>query len=227
MKKLLSAAAASLIFVGTANAQGTWYTDYSTWLAQMTSIGGTAEYNSLVAGDLGVTSINENGVTLTNNKISNNLWGVSSDGTSGGTPFGQISSSDSSDTLTFLFNGNAFGGRFLVTDANDNYLDKLEDDEDEILTFKTSDGHEYSFTDISDEDPFTFLGYISDGTSAISLDVTAKPNFAAVDSFKFGNGANPTNPSAAVPEPGEYVSMAILGLGLCGMLVRSRRVKKS
>lgn len=227
MKKLLSTAVVGLICAATANAQGTWYTDYTTWYNRLTFIGGTAEFNNQVAGNLGATSIYEDGVTLTNNKISNNLWGVSSDGTPGGTPRGQISSTDSSDTLTFLFNGNAFGGRFLVTDANDNYLDKLEDDEDEILTFKTSDGHEYSFTEISDEEPFTFLGYISDGTSPISLDVTAKPNFAAVDSFKFGNGTNPTNPSAAVPEPGEYVSMAILGLGLCGMLVRSRRIKKS
>ena len=60
MKKLLTTAVAGLIFVGTANAQGTWYTDYNTWLAQVTSIGGTADYNSLAAGDLGVTSITEN-----------------------------------------------------------------------------------------------------------------------------------------------------------------------
>ncbi len=227
MKKILSTAVAGLIFVGTANAQGTWYTDYTEWRNRLTSIGGTAEFNNQVAGDLGVTSITEDGVTLTNNKFSNYLWGVSSNGMPSGTPLGQISSSDSSDTLTFTFNGNAFGGRFLVTDANDNYLGELEDDDDVILTFITSDGHEYSFTEVSDDAPFTFLGYISDGTSAISLDMTAKPNFAAVDFFKFGNGTNATNPGSAVPEPGEYVSMAILGIGLCGMLVRSRRNKKS
>ena len=227
MKKLLSLAAASLIFVGTANAQGKWYTDYNTWLAQITLVGGTAEYNNLIAGDLGVTSIAEDGVTVTNNKNSNNLWGISSNGTNSGTPLGQISSSDSSDKLTFTFNGNAFGGRFLVTDANDNFLDKLEDDDDEILKFKTSDGDEYSFTELSDKDPFTFLGYISDSTAPISLDLIGAPNFAGVDSFSFGNGTNPVNPGSAVPEPGEYVSMAILGIGLCGLIVRSRRIKKS
>lgn len=216
MKKLLTTAVAGLIFVGTANAQGTWYTDYSTWLAQMTSIGGTADYNSLTAGDLGVTSITENGVTLTNNSILYNLWGVNS----GGTPLGQISSANSTDTLTFTFSGNAFGGRFLVTDIGDNYIDAP-------LSFSTSDGSTYSLTTVSDSAPFTFLGYISGGSGSISLDVNGSPNFATIDSFSFGNGTNASNPGSAVPEPGEYVSMAILGVGLCGMLVRSRRNKKS
>jgi hypothetical protein len=213
MKKLLSAAVASLIFVGTANAQGTWYTDYNTWLAQMTSIGGTADYNTVAAGDLGVTTITENGVTLTNNSIANNLWGY-------GTPLGQVSSAESADTLTFSFSGNAFGGRFLVGDAYDNYIDAP-------LSFSTSDGATYNFTTVSTSAPFTFLGYISDSNSAISLDLIGSPNFASVDSFSFGNGTNVVAPGSAVPEPGEYVSMAILGVGLCGMLVRSRRIKKS
>ena len=216
MKKLLSLAAASLIFVGTANAQGTWYTDYNTWLTQMTSIGGTADYNLLAAGDLGVTSITENGVTLSNNSIQNKLWGVNS----GGTPLGQICSENSTDTLTFTFNGNAFGGRFLVTDNNDNYIDAP-------LSFSTSDGSTYSLTTVNDSAPFTFLGYISDGSGTVSLNLLGSPNFATVDSFSFGNGTNATNPGSAVPEPGEYVSMAILGIGLCGMIVRSRRFKKS
>jgi len=216
MKKLLTTAVAGLIFVGTANAQGTWYTDYNTWLTQLTTVGGTADYNSLAAGDLGVTSITEGGVTLSNNSILNKLWGVRS----GVTPLGQISSENSTDTLTFTFNGNAFGGRFLVTDNNDNYIDAP-------LTFNTSDGSSYLLATVSDSAPFTFLGYISDGSGIISLDVDGSPNFASIDSFTFGNGTNATNPGSAVPEPGEYVSMAILGVGLCGMLVRSRRTKKS
>ena len=216
MKKLLSAAAASLIFVGTANAQGTWYTDYNTWLTQMTSVGGTADYNTVAAGDLGVTSITENGVTLTNNSISNPLWGYSRFGA----PLGQVSSAESSDTLTFSFTGNAFGGRFLVGDVNDNYIDAP-------LSFSTSDGGTYNFTTVNTSAPFTFLGYISDSNSAISLDLIGSPNFASVDSFSFGNGTNVVAPGSAVPEPGEYISMAILGVGLCGILVRSRRIKKS
>lgn len=216
MKKLLTTAVAGLIFVGTANAQGTWYTDYNTWLAQMTSIGGTADYNSLGTYDLGVKSIAENGVTLTNNSLAYNLWSV----TQGGLAVGQVGSSNSTDTLTFTFNGNAFGGRFLVTDQSDNYIDAP-------LSFSTSDGSTYSLTTVNDSAPFTFLGYISDGSGSISLDLDGSPNFATVDSFTFGSGTNATNPGSAVPEPGEYVSMAILGVGLCGMLVRSRRIKKS
>ena len=216
MKKLLSAAAASLIFVGTANAQGTWYTDYSTWLTQMTSIGGTADYNLLAAGDLGVTSITENGVTLSNNSLSDFLWSVNN----AGTPLGQITSGNNTDKLTFTFNGNAFGGRFLVTDPGDNYIDAP-------LSFATTDGGTFDLLSVSDSAPFTFLGYISNNNSSISLDILGSANFATVDSFSFGNGTNPVNPGSVVPEPGEYVSMAILGIGLCGMIVRSRRNKKS
>ena len=98
MKKLLTTAVAGLIFVGTANAQGTWYTDYNTWLTQMTSIGGTAEYNSLAAGDLGVTSITESGVTLSNNSLSDFLWGVNNVGT----PLGQITSGNNTNTLELI-----------------------------------------------------------------------------------------------------------------------------
>jgi hypothetical protein len=216
MKKLLSVAAASLIFVGTANAQGTWYTDYNTWLTQMTSIGGTADYNSYPAGDLETTILTENGVTLSNNSFSDFLWSVNN----GGTPLGQITSGNNTDTLTFTFNGNAFGGRFLATDPNDNYIDVP-------LSFATTDGGTYGLLSVSDSAPFTFLGYISNGNSPISLDILGSANFATVDSFSFGNGTNPVNPGSAVPEPGEYVSMAILGIGLCGMIARSRRIKKS
>jgi hypothetical protein len=216
MKKLFSVAAASLIVVGTANAQGTWYTDYNTWLTQMTSIGGTADYNSYPAGDLGVTSISENGVTLSNNSLSDFLWSVNN----AGTPLGQITSGNNTDTLTFTFNGNAFGGRFLATDPNDNYIDVP-------LSFATTDGGTYGLLSVSDSAPFTFLGYISNSNSPISLDILGSANFATVDSFSFGNGTNTVNPGSAVPEPGEYVSMAILGIGLCGMIVRSRRIKKS
>jgi hypothetical protein len=216
MKKLLSTAVAGLIFVGTANAQGTWYTDYSAWLSHLTSVGGTADYNNLIAGDLGVTTITENGVTLTNNSIAYNLWSVNSLGT----PLGQVSSESSTDTLTFSFAGNAFGGNFLVTDVNDNYIDAP-------LSFSTSDGGTYSLASVSDSAPFTFLGYISDGSGAINLNLLGSPNFSSVDSFTFGNGNNAANPGSAVPEPGEYISMAILGLGLCGMIVRNRRAKRS
>jgi hypothetical protein len=211
MKKLLSLAAASLIFVGTANAQGTWYTDYTSWLTQITSVGGTANYDSLTAGIQASGTYSESGVNLTNNSLSTNLWSISG---------GYISSEDSSDKLTFSFSGNAFGGRFLVTDPNDNAIDAP-------LNFSTSDGSSYTLANVNDASPFTFLGYISNNSSAISLDLLGSPNFAAVDSFSFGAGTNVVAPGSAVPEPGEYVSMAILGIGLCGMIVRSRRFKKS
>ena len=215
MKKLLTTAVAGMIFVGTANAQGTWYTDYSTWLAQMTSIGGTAEYNSLAAGDTGSPSYTEAGVTLTNNTFNTSLWSIRPDSTTG-----WICSSDNTNKLTLSFAGNGFWTQFLATDPNDNPIDVP-------LTFRTSDNNLYNVPLTNGAAPFSFLGYISDQSSPISVDIDGSANFATIDSFTFGNGTNATNPGSAVPEPGEYVSMAILGVGLCGMIARSRRIKKS
>jgi hypothetical protein len=210
MKKLLSLAAASLVFVGTANAQGTWYTDVNTWYSRLTSIDGIADFNSIGYGLLGSQSYTENGVTVSV-PSTDGLWG---------TLPGHIGAVQSLDTLTVTFSGNAFGGVFLATDVSDNYIDVP-------LSFSTSDGGTYYLPSVGDTAPFTFLGYISDGSGPISLGISGAPNFAGIDEFGFGNGTNPTNPNTVVPEPGEYVSMAILGIGLCGMLVRSRRNKKS
>ena len=44
-----------------------------------------------------------------------------------------------------------------------------------------------------------------------------------VDSFSFGNGTNPAAPGGAVPEPGTVVSMGLLGAGVLGLVIRSRR----
>lgn len=210
MKKLLSAAAASLIFVGTANAQGTWYTDYNTWLTQMTSVGGVAQFDTIGYGPLGSQSYTENGVTVSVPSV-DGLWG---------TLPGHIGAVQSGDSLTVTFSGNAFGGVFLATDVADNYIDVP-------LSFSTSDGGTYFLPAVGNASPFTWLGYISDGSGPISLNVSGTPNFAGIDTFGFGNGTNASNPNNAVPEPGEYISMAILGVGLCGILVRSRRIKKS
>jgi hypothetical protein len=72
---------------------------------------------------------------------------------------------------------------------------------------------------------YTFLGYISDSSSPISVtfspDLT--PEYATVDSFSFGSGTNPAAPGGAVPEPGTVVSMGLLGAGVLGLVIRSRR----
>jgi hypothetical protein len=211
VKKLLCAAAASLIIVGTANAQGTWYTDYSTWLTQLTSVGGTANYNGLPTNVLPDNPYTEagSGVTV---EATGALWGQSD--------LNSISLLNNTDKMTFTFAGNAFGGYFASTDAN-------EDEVADSLDFHVNGTYAYNLSTSSTG--FSFLGYISDTSGAISVDVSgdSTPEYVTVDSFTFGNKTINTNPGSAVPEPGEYVSMAILGVGLCGMLIRSRRIKKS
>jgi hypothetical protein len=209
MKKLLSAAAASLIFVGTANAQGTWYTDYNTWLGQLTSVGGTANYNNLPTNVLGSNPYIENGVSVEGTGA---LWGQSD--------LNSISLMNNTDKMTFTFAGNAFGGYFASTDLDEF---KVADS----LDFLVNGTHAQNL--VTSSTGFSFLGYISDTDAAITLDVSgdATPEYVTVDAFTFGNKTYAGGPGSAVPEPGEYVSMAILGIGLCGMLVRSRRNKKS
>ena len=211
MKKLLTTAVAGLIFVGTANAQGTWYTDYNTWLTQLTSIGGTANYNGLATNVLPDNPYTElgSGVTV---EATGALWGQSD--------LNSISLMNQTDKMTFTFAGNAFAGYFATTDSD---VDKVTDS----LNFLV-DGTEFKNLATSSTG-YSFLGYISDTDGAISVDVSGDgtPEWVTVDSFSFGNKTYATNPNTAGPEPGEYVSMAILGIGLCGMIVRSRRNKKS
>jgi hypothetical protein len=209
MQKLLSVAAASLIFVGTANAQGTWYTDYSTWYAQLTSVGGTADYNNLPTNVLSSNPYIENGVSVEGTGA---LWGQSD--------LNSISLLNNTDKMTFTFAGNAFGGYFASTDQDEL---KVADSLDFLVNGT------YAQNLVTTSNGYSFLGYISDTDAAISVDVSgdATPEWVTVDSFTFGNKTYAAGPGSAVPEPGEYISMAILGVGLCGMLVRSRRIKKS
>jgi hypothetical protein len=209
MKKLLTTAVAGLIFVGTANAQGTWYTDYTSWYNQLSSFGGTAEYNNLGTNVLANNPYTENGVTVEGTGA---LWGQLN--------LTSLSLLNNTDKMTFTFAGNAFGGYFATTDLNE---DKVTDSLDFLVNGT------YAKNLLTSSSGYSFLGYISDTDGAISVDVSgdSTPEYVTVDSFSFGNKSYATNPNTAVPEPGEYVSMAILGVGLCGMLVRSRRIKKS
>ncbi len=209
MKKLLTTAVAGLIFVGTANAQGTWYSDYTSWSNQLTSLGGTANYNNLPTNVLADNPYTENGVTVEGTGA---LWGQ--------LDLNSISLLNQTDKMTFTFAGNAFAGYFATTDTDE---DKVTDSLDFLVNGT------YAKNLLTSSSGYSFLGYISDTDGAISVDVSgdSTPEWVTVDSFSFGNKTNATNPGSAVPEPGEYVSMAILGIGLCGMIVRSRRNKKS
>ena len=203
MKKLLTSTLVVFAISVTANAQGTWYTDQSTWLANLTSSVTTASYNSFPAG----SPYTENGVTAT---ASNGFYylGISA------------LSTNALDPITFTFSGNAFAGFFGLTNNPGALVsDGMNFSVDGSLT------NVYSLTSTTAGSGFTFLGYISDSASDISVKVSgdATPEFVTVDSFSFANGTNSAAPGGAVPEPGTIVSMGLLGAGVLGLVVRSRR----
>ena len=209
MKNLTLSAIAVFAISVAANAQGTWYTDQSLWQSRLTSVGGTAEYNSLGGGFFN-SPYTENGVTAT---AAGGFY------TSSSVP-ALSTNNNASVPLVFTFSGNAFGGMFGMTDASFGFLaDGMNFSVDGSLT------NVYSMTSPATTNPYTFLGYISDSASDISVKVSgdASPEYVTVDYFSFANGTNSAAPGGAVPEPGTIVSMGLLGAGVLGLVIRSRR----
>ena len=210
MKKLLTSTLAVFAISVAANAQGTWYTDQSLWQSRLTSVGGTAEYNSLGGGFFAGPSYTESGVTAT-----------AAGGFYTNASYGALSTNNfASVPLVFTFSGNAFGGMFGMTDSSFTFVaDGMNFSVDGSLT------NVYSMTSPATTNTYTFLGYISDSAANISVAATgdADPEFFMVDSFSFANGTNPAAPGGAVPEPGTVVSMGLLGAGVLGLVIRSRR----
>ena len=207
MKNLTLSAIAVLALSVTANAQGTWYTDQSTWLANLTSSVTTADYTSRNFFGFFNSPYTESGVTAT---ASGDFFGI-------GLP---ALSTNSLDPITFTFSGNAFAGLFGMTNQGGALVsDGMSFSVDGSLT------NVYSLTSTTAGSGYTFLGYISDSASDISVKVSgdATPEYVTVDSFSFGNGTNPAAPGGAVPEPGTIVSMGLLGAGVLGLVIRSRR----
>jgi hypothetical protein len=202
MKKLAITALGVLALAASANAQGTWYTSYATWLSRTTVVD-TANYGSVLPGFV-ANPYTENGVTATS---TGNLAGFG-DGT--------LTTSGKKESITFSFTGNAFGGLFGMR-TNTLLADGMN------FSIEGEVGNVYSLT--SATTGYTFLGYISDSSSPISVQFSgdATPQLASVTSFSFGNGTNPAAPGGAVPEPGTVVSMGLLGAGVLGLVIRSRR----
>jgi hypothetical protein len=208
MKKVAITVLGVLALAASANAQGTWYTDKALW-ESLTTVSNTANYNALGDGFMPGPVI-ENGVTAT---------------ASGGfyidSRYPALSSNSSSIVpLGFTFSGNAFGGMFGMTDSSFNWItDGMNFSVDGSVT------NVYSITSPSITNTYAFLGYISDSSSPISVKFSgdSTPQLASVDSFSFGNGTNPSAPGGAVPEPGTVVSMGLLGAGVLGLVIRSRR----
>jgi hypothetical protein len=116
--------------------------------------------------------------------------------------------------VVFTFTGsNAFGFFGGITDENGVPVSGL-------LTVTASDGSVQAFSRSS----FSFIGYVSNSSLLSSVNVGRDDNYLQFNSFSLGTGTqNPGGGSGAVPEPGTVVSMGLLGAGVLGLVVRSRR----
>jgi len=204
MKKVLLGAVAAIAITGAANAQfGTWYTNQAAWTAAVTSIQ-TENYTTVVGTPTSITSGFGGLVTSTS----------SSYGLMQATP--GFTTVDASAPVTFSFtSGNAFA---FVGGITDNAYNPVSGN----LAVTVSDGGTYTF---GSTNPFSFLGYVSNSATLSSVGVTGpQSNFLQFSSFSLGNGAqNPGGGGGAVPEPGTVLSMGLLGAGVLGLVVRSRR----
>jgi len=201
-KKRLVGIAASTVLLSltsaTAHAQGTWYTNRATWESLVTNVQ-TANYNG---GDGTVTSvIVDNGVTATGT----NLLEAS----------GRLLCFANNAPITFTFSGNAFSGEF-QSNAAGSFNFSVDNSLTNVYTLPTP----------ASGPGFSFLGYISDSASPIT--VKASPNSDSlqlrVGSFSFGNGTNPANPGSNVaPEPASIALLFTGGAALIGICIRRRR----
>ncbi len=206
MKKLAITALGVLALAASANAQGTWYTDQALWQSRLED-GVSAGYNALPSG-LITSPYTESTIIAT---------------ATGGfvaTGFALSTNSNQSPIIfTFpqIYFANGFGGLFGMTKSDGALVaDGMN------FSIDGSTTNVYSLTSTTG---YTFLGYISDTMANISVTVSgdATPEFVSVDEFLFVVGTNPTAPGAAVPEPGTVVSMGLLGAGVLGLVIRSRR----
>jgi hypothetical protein len=205
MKKVFIGAVLALAITGAANAQGTWYTNQAAWTAAVTSIQ-TENYSNVVTASQSINS-GFGGLVTSTTFVSGLI-----PATTGG-----ITTNDPAAPITFSFtSGNAFA---FVGGVSDVYYNSVPGN----LAVTVSDGGTYTF---GSTNPFSFLGYVSNSASLSSVGVTGpQSNYLQFSSFSLGNGAqNPGGGNGgAVPEPGTVVSMGLLGAGVLGLVVRSRR----
>ncbi len=208
-KRLVSTVASTVLLSlvsAAANAQGKWYTDYTTWHGLVTNVR-TADYDQ---GRTDSSPWEENEVTAT---AASGTW---EDDISGA-----LNTYDNLVPVTFSFTGNAFGGFFGLTD----YYFPAFTQSGMTFSIGGSNTNVYSLTSTTTGSCYTFLGYISDSPSDISVTVNGVEgdNTVTVDSFSFGN-RKPLDPGSNVaPEPGSFALALTGGAALLGICVRRRR----
>ena len=204
MKKVLLGAVAAIAITGAANAQfGTWYTDQGAWAAAVSSVQ-TENYTNIVSGSQSINS-GFGGLVTSTTFLTGFIPATVG-----------ITTNDAAAPVTFSFtSGNAFAFVGGVSDVSFNSVAGN-------LAVTVSDGGTYTF---GSTNPFSFLGYLSNAASLSSVGVAGPAsNYLQFSSFSLGNASqNPGSGGGAVPEPGTVVSMGLLGAGVLGLVIRSRR----
>ena len=208
MKKVSIAVVGVLALAAQANAQGTWYFDRAQWLSLVSNVQ-TANYTGPVIdyGFAEPAKMIENGVTAQLSESFNILEANN----------GALQTYTTNLPITFTFSGNAFFGEFASADsAYERVAGSLDFSIDGSLTNTQS-----LSTSTSN---YSFLGYISDSASPISVKVSpSSVTSVRVDSFSFGQSTSSLGANVA-PEPGTLALALTGGCALVGMYIRRRRM---
>ena len=194
------ASTALLSLVSTAaNAQGTWYTNRTTWESLVTNVR-TANYDG--SGTVTATSVVDNGVTATGSDLSVSSSALLSDVTNA--------------PITFTFSGNAFYGEF-HTNGSGSVTFSVDNSLTNVYSLPTT------ARGLNPPDGFSFLGYISDSASPITVKATPNASLKLrVPSFSFGQSTSSLGGNVA-PEPGSFALALTGGAALIGICIRRRR----
>lgn len=117
------------------------------------------------------------------------------------------------DPMTFAFNTptRAFGGWFNASDFSGNQTT-------DNMRFLMSDGSSRDIAGQVGQD--SFIGYISSGNlGSMTLSAPSLTSWSTTREFSIASGAT----VGAVPEPGEWAAMGVLGAGLAALVLRRRR----
>jgi hypothetical protein len=214
-RRLLTSAAASLVFAGTAAAQSTVYTTLASFLANVAPGAITETFNgaafapgSLLASPFSF-AVGGTTVTATAAGGSTPIYISESAGPTGkwlGNAFGN-------QALTLTFSGaavTAIGGNFFLSNSADAFVSGP-------MSISLSDGTSVTFTPGAFTD---FRGFVSAGAAITSVTMAAPgtSRFNSVDNLVLGSRL-----TSVVPEPASIVLTAT-GLFAIGLTARRRRV---
>ena len=196
-----------LALAASANADpplGTWYTNQALWQSLVSNVS-TAPYTTVPSGSSPWT---EAGVTAA---AGSGAW------IKGATP-GSLST-QSLTPVTFTFNGNSFGGLFSLNyqwSKGGRFVQWPE-----VMNFSI-DGSITNTQSLTTSINYTFLGYISNSATPISVTASNSAYFVDVNSFSLGQSTSSLGASVA-PEPDTLALTFTGGCALIGLYIRRRK----